>query len=125
MPDDSLTTIIYNKLVRDKIPERIASEGKRVVFTLVRGEEELEAMRRKIVEEANELASAGTQGEIICEIADLLEIIRVYRLRNGITDVQIAEEVNRKKNRNGSFEGGKFLLSVSNSSLVDTVRRNL
>lgn len=82
-------------------------------------------MRRKIVEEANELACASTKEEIIGEIADLLEILRVYRLRHGITDAQVFEEVNRKKNHSGSFEGGKFLLSVSNGSLVDTVRRNL
>lgn len=115
----------YNKLVRDKVPAMIATSGLRAIVTVVHGEEELEAMRRKIVEEANELAAAGSRSEIISEIADLMEILAAYRKRHNIRDTEIFEEANRKRRDRGAFEKGTFLISITDESVPDMVRRLL
>lgn len=118
-------TVIFNKLVRDNIPEKIAAEGKRALITIVRGEEEIEAIRRKIVEEANEVASASTREETISELADLSEAIKALQERLDIKDVEITEEAQRKRMKSGKFDEGYFLISVSSESVVDLVRNRM
>src|SRR5438067_6832928 len=115
--------INHNKLVRDLIPRKIVDAGDRAVFTLVRRDEELQAMRRKIVEEANELSVAETREQAVSEIADLLEIVKVYRERLGILDTEVYQEANRKRAELGSFQAGFLLLSTSDESLVQLIRR--
>ena len=52
----------YNKLVRDNVPDDIASRGERYETTKLSGDALLTALRRKLVEEAYEAldASSGT-----------------------------------------------------------------
>lgn len=116
---------VFNKLVRDKVPALIAKSGDRAVLTVVSGEEELEAMRRKIVEEANELAAASDRSDIVSEIADLMEILSAYRKRLNIRDTEVFEAQNSKRRSHGAFDQGNLLISMSTESVGEMVRRLL
>ena len=118
-------TIIYNKLVRDKVPEKLVASGQRPILTLVLGQEKLDAMCRKIVEEANELSSAETREAVTDKLADLLEIIAAYRNELGINALDVSAAMQRRMRTDGGFQRGKFLLSSSSDSILDTVRRRI
>lgn len=117
--------LVYNKLVRDKVPDNIATDGKRAIVTIVSGEELHAAMRRKIVEEANELSQAKTKEEVVEEIGDLLEIIAAYRKQMDISAHDVQAVMTRKLAKSGGFVQGKFLISVSEDSIADMVRRRV
>jgi len=62
---------IYNKLIRDKIPEIIEQSGKQAVIKEVSSEEYLELLNAKLGEELQEyLESESTE-----ELADLVEVV--------------------------------------------------
>lgn len=104
--------MIYNKLVRDKIPEIIAKEGKTVKFRAVKGEELDEAIRKKILEEAAELASAKTDSDIVEEAADLIEIVEAFLDRHVLIMPTVENRMGSKYREKGRFEYGFFLESV-------------
>ncbi|ABR47879.1 conserved hypothetical protein [Alkaliphilus metalliredigens QYMF] len=63
--------IIYNKLVRDKIPEIIESNNKKFQIQQVDQEEYCKLLDQKLMEEVNEYLESGN----VEELADLLEVI--------------------------------------------------
>jgi predicted house-cleaning noncanonical NTP pyrophosphatase (MazG superfamily) len=64
------------KLNRDGVPDLIRRDGGRVETRRLSDDEFGAALREKIVEEAREVAAAGSRGETIEELADLLEVVR-------------------------------------------------
>lgn len=75
--------IVYNKLVRDKIPEIIEASGKKVKYRILTDKQELlNAFADKIIEEANELKAAingdGNPVEEYWDVQDALMGIQDY-----------------------------------------------
>lgn len=104
--------MIYNKLVRDKIPEIIEKQGKTVSFRVLQGGDLIKALKDKLVEETQELINAQTRAEIIQEMADVLEVLKVMRRLYDFS-MYTAEMVQAEKEFNrGSFMKGYFLESV-------------
>jgi len=66
--------IIYNKLVRDRIPEIIQDAGKKYKVSVMDSNEYEKALLSKLLEEVEELIEAK-QDERIKEIADVLEVL--------------------------------------------------
>ena len=99
----------YNKLVRDKIPEIIKSNGAKSVNTkTLNNEEYLESLNKKLVEELNEYLSSGE----IEELADLEEVLRAI-LDAKNTSYQDFEQIRQNKvNKRGAFKDKIFLESV-------------
>ncbi|MFZ3102682.1 MAG: nucleoside triphosphate pyrophosphohydrolase [Desulfitobacteriaceae bacterium] len=62
---------IYNKLVRDKIPQIIEQSGKQAIIEQVSGKEYLELLNAKLSEELQEYLDSQS----IEELADLVEVI--------------------------------------------------
>ena len=104
--------MILNKLVRDRIPEIIAAEGKNVCCRVLRGDELKKALKAKVIEEAQEIANAETLEQISEEIADLLEVLRALRLAYGIDETDLQNIQMRKLVLKGGFSYGYFLESV-------------
>lgn len=104
--------MIYNKLVRDKIPEIIAEQGKSVSFRALKGDELKKALKDKLIEETNELVNAETDEQIIEEIADVLEVLHCLLLKNGFDLVDCKKVRSEKEKEKGGFERGYFLESV-------------
>lgn len=62
---------IYNKLVRDKIPEIIEKSGKKCSFEILSGDEYIQKLDEKLNEELQEYY----QDKNIEELADLMEVL--------------------------------------------------
>ncbi|MDP9317039.1 MAG: nucleoside triphosphate pyrophosphohydrolase [Chloroflexota bacterium] len=65
---------VYNKLVRDRIPEIITQEGRSYALEELPDAAYQEALLAKLVEEAHEAAEAEGD-ELVTELADVLEVL--------------------------------------------------
>ena len=65
---------IYNKLVRDRIPEIIENDHKTCATRILNDEEYLECLKSKLLEECHEVMNAEGE-DIKKEIADVLEVL--------------------------------------------------
>jgi len=62
---------VYNKLIRDRIPEIIKKEGNTADIIILSEESFNQAIKQKLIEEATEVANAVTRDDILGELADL------------------------------------------------------
>lgn len=102
---------VYNKLVRDRIPEIIKANGEVPVTRVLDDKEYKEELEKKLYEEYQEVLGA-TGKDRVEELADMLEIMKyLARLENStIEEVStIAQEKSRKR---GAFEDKIFLEKV-------------
>lgn len=105
---------VYNKLVRDKIPSIIESNGEKPVTKILNENEYKEELERKLYEEYKEVIEASGS-ERIEELADMIEvIIALANLENkSLNDViSVADE---KNNKRGAFNERIFLEKVIES----------
>jgi predicted house-cleaning noncanonical NTP pyrophosphatase (MazG superfamily) len=95
----------YPKLVRDKIPKIVhGNEGVDVPTRILEDDDEYEAyLRRKIIEEAAELAAAKTDDHIIEEMADLDELRDELLALRGLNRTQVAAAQTEKRKKRGGF----------------------
>lgn len=93
----------YNKLVRDRIPELIQKSGYQYDITTFSETEYRQALRDKILEEAQEVAEAA-DGELVHELADLLEVVAALMESYGIEDERVLLERDHKRAEKGGFE---------------------
>lgn len=97
----------YGKLVRDRIPEIIHSEGYTPHVRVLDEGEYIAELNRKLKEEAEEYLSDENPEEI----ADILEVIEAICTAKGYTKEQIETIKSRKKEARGGFENRLYLES--------------
>jgi len=101
---------IYNKLVRDKIPEIIKTDG--FVPTcrkLSQKEFKLEVLK-KVLEEAREMYNAkDSQKELVKECADLEEVLFAVMNAYKISRSELNKIRNKRKKDRGGFTKKIFL----------------
>ena len=86
---------VYNKLVRDKIPEIIVGNGGEP-FTRILDEDEYKVeLETKLMEEYNEVLLA-TSEERVEELADMLEVITALAKLEGKSLEDVIEVKNKK-----------------------------
>jgi len=103
-----MTTIKYNKLVRDRIPEIIESSGKRCVCSTLSDEDYLIMLDAKLNEELAEYQESKSMEEL----ADLLEVIRTVAVARG-SSMDEVEAIRRDKvAKRGGFEKKILLTEV-------------
>lgn len=100
---------IFNKLVRDNIPDIIASNGEESVTRILTDEEYEAALYKKLLEETNEVISSKSSGETLEELADVLEILMAIAKLNGKTLDDVLKIAAQKKLKRGGFEKRIFL----------------
>lgn len=113
---------IFNKLVRDKVPEIIESEG---LYTLTKTLDKKEfdaALNNKILEEANEVINATSRESIKEELADLLEVIYAKAKACNIEIKEVEEYRISKRNTKGGFNDGIYLIKSVDQKYVDENR---
>lgn len=102
---------IYNKLVRDLIPEIIKMSGETaVVRTLDEKEYKLE-LEKKLIGETNEVIESTSKNRLE-ELADVLEIIRALAISENSTLEEVFEIANQKAQKRGAFKNKIFLEKV-------------
>lgn len=104
---------VYNKLVRDLIPEVIEKTGKAFATRIPNDEEYITELNKKALEELKEYENAKDQKEVVEELADLLEVMYAMAEHHGTT-MDAIEEVRVKKARDrGGFRDKILLIEVS------------
>ncbi|HEX3046266.1 MAG TPA: nucleoside triphosphate pyrophosphohydrolase [Bacillota bacterium] len=99
---------VYQKLIRDKIPEMIAAQGKGCVVRTLAEDEYRAALDRKLREELEEYLAAGT----VEELADLVEVALAIVEQKGLTEEEFARVRLEKKEKRGGFEKRLWLERV-------------
>lgn len=101
----------YQKLVRDKIPEKIKSNNETPVTRILNDLEYKEELEKKLYEEYLEVLTSTGENRIE-ELADMLEVmVSLAKLENKSLDdiIKVAKEKNEKR---GSFEDKIYLETV-------------
>ena len=102
---------IYNKLVRDKIPEIIAAQGDIPTMRVLDDIEYFQALNTKLQEEVTEYLS----GFSVDEIADILEVIHAIIEYKGLSYSEVEQIRKNKYDERGGF--------VKKISLVEVERK--
>lgn len=100
-----MKTIYHNKLVRDKIPEIITSAGKQAVTRVLRDEEYLAELDRKLTEECAEYQADKS----IEEMADVLEVLYAIAEARGYSVEELERVRAAKAEKRGGFADRIFL----------------
>lgn len=90
-------TFEFNKLVRDKIPDHIISNGEHVKCYVVVRPVFDRMLLEKLMEEAYEVNDAKTANDVISELADLTEICNTILKLNEISPIYCGDILNNKK----------------------------
>ena len=102
-----MSKIIYDKLVRDKIPEIIEASGKTCETEILSDEEYLQMLDKKLDEELAEYH----QEQNIEELADLLEVLYATAKARGYSIEELEQVRIEKQKERGGFDG-KILLRL-------------
>ena len=102
---------IYNKLVRDNIPEIIQNNGENPIIRILTDREYKTELEKKLYEEYNEVLEASGKDRIE-ELADMLEIIiALSKLENSNLD-EVIEVSKEKVRKRGAFDKKIYLEKV-------------
>lgn len=103
---------IYNKLVRDRIPEVIEKTGKQFTTRILDNEEYIKELKTKSFEELNEYLHTENDKDAVEELADLLEIIHALADCHGANFEQVEQVRKEKEEKRGGFKDKIFLIEV-------------
>lgn len=103
---------LYDKLVRDNIPNIIKNNGGEPVYRELEQAEYWDYLLKKDEEELLEVKEAKSLSDRKMELADKLEIIRAMAEFSGFSLQDIIEESDRKKEKNGGFQKRLLLEKV-------------
>ena len=105
---DVMGEIIYNKLVRDKIPEIIETDGKTCETEILSEAKYIEMIDAKLDEELAEYH----KDQNLEELADLLEVIHAAAVARGYSIEELEELRSKKAEKRGGFRDKVFLKKV-------------
>lgn len=97
-----------NILVRDKMVEKMESEGILVDYKKLNEKDYENALREKVIEEAQEVASEKNRERLIYELADLLEVAQTLADTLEITTSEILDARKKKREKSGGFTKKHF-----------------
>lgn len=96
---------VYDKLVRDRIPEIIEASGSKCEIETVSDEVALEYLYKKLGEEVSELLKDRN----LDEIADVMEVLFAIGKKYGYSEDEVLGRRSEKKNTRGGFEDNLVL----------------
>lgn len=105
---------IYNKLVRDEIPNIIKEKGEIPVVKTLDGIEYRKELEKKLYEEYKEVIEANGD-ERIEELADMIEVIRALANLENKNINEVIAIADKKSEKRGSFKERIFLEKVIES----------
>lgn len=110
---------VFNKIVRDHIPDQISQHGERTEVATISKSEARPALAVKLLEELFELLRAQTPGEVTAELADVLEVVRSLCAATGVDWGQVEAFATAKRRSRGSFDRNVVLIETSWPSRSD------
>ncbi len=110
---------VYNKLVRDNIPDIIKNNNE-VPFTKVLGDDEYKMeLDKKLLEECNEVLSSSGDDRLH-ELADVIEVVSALAKIEGKNLNNVITIANEKSNKRGAFDKKIFLEKVISKDSENT-----
>ena len=103
----------FNKLVRDRIPEKIQRNGEEAVTAQLDKTILSQLLKRKLVEESLEVLDAEGDENLIVEIADILEVLDGILSQHQIDIQAVLQQKEKKREKAGGFEKGVYLKKTS------------
>ncbi|MBE6139752.1 MAG: phosphoribosyl-ATP pyrophosphohydrolase [Firmicutes bacterium] len=102
---------VYNKLVRDNIPEIIESKGEKPIISILDDQRYKEELEKKLYEEYNEVIEASGLDRVE-ELADMIEVIKSLAKLENKTLEEVIGIANKKSEKRGAFDKKIFLEKV-------------
>lgn len=99
---------IYNKLVRDKIPEIIEEDGRTCKTRILSEDEYIIALEAKLNEEVAEYQADKN----LEELTDVLEVLQAICVARGYSWEELETMRENKADKRGGFRNKIFLESV-------------
>lgn len=115
--------IHYNKLIRDKIPEKIKKSGGDYKIEKLKTKEFEKELIKKVGEEADGLVNAKNKKELISELADVIDVIEEIKGFKKITNQQIKKAQKENNKIKGGFKKRLFLFWSSDTGYRSNERR--
>lgn len=104
---------VYNKLVRDLIPQVIQGSGKECRTRILDEEEYKQELIIKLKEESEEYFTAQNPKESLEELADMLEVIRALAAVHGSSWEELDALREKKAEARGGFADRVYLIDVT------------
>jgi len=98
----------FAKLVRDNIVEQIVAAGNIPHWRVLSNKEYLHELKKKIVEEAQEIPNTST-GDLVKELADIQELIDILLMKLDVTKEEFRRIQKNKKEKAGSFRKKHYI----------------
>lgn len=99
---------LYNKLVRDKIPQVIEKQGNKYDIHIAKREEHFELLEKKLQEEVAEFL----QDKNLEELADIMEVLFGLADNMGYSEEELLKKRDEKREERGGFKEGIVLERV-------------
>lgn len=99
---------VYNKLIRDKIPQIIEQSGKQAVIEKVSEKAYLRLLNDKLCEELQEYLDSQS----VEELADLVEVVYAILDYRHVSLQDFEAFRQQKSKKNGAFQDRLFLKEV-------------
>lgn len=99
---------VYNKLVRDRIPEIIEKSGRKAKTSILYEDEYYKELVNKLSEEVNEFIESDN----LEEIADIMEVLDTLLNVKGIDWEKVKEIQDEKRQKRGAFKKKIYLIEV-------------
>lgn len=103
---------LLNKLVRDKLVDEYEKLGQKAEYKPLSRIEHLQALKQKIIEEAQEIPLESAKEKIIGELADVQQALDDLKVLTGISNKEIADVQAAKSAAKGGFLKGNFVTSL-------------
>ena len=98
-----------NKLWRDQAVEKMEKMGSRIHWRRLSDSEYDTELRKKLIEEAQEVLESDSVEKLKEEMADVLEVIDCLRSLHNISEEELSAEKSSKKKERGGFFQRKFV----------------
>ncbi|MFQ6040410.1 MAG: nucleoside triphosphate pyrophosphohydrolase [Candidatus Poribacteria bacterium] len=98
--------VVYKKLVRDRIPDIIAADGRRAKTRVLGEHEYVSELKRKLAEEVEEFQASGDAGEL----ADIMEVVYALAVHLGVNPPELEKMRQAKRDERGGFDRKIFLI---------------
>jgi predicted house-cleaning noncanonical NTP pyrophosphatase (MazG superfamily) len=102
----------YNKLVRDRIPEIIESNGKKAKVKELDSSTYVRELKAKLEEEWKEYLGSTSDDEAMEELCDILEILHAFAHVHGSSFEELEAIRKKKFHERGGFEKRLYLVEA-------------
>jgi len=99
----------HQKLIRDKIPEKIKKSGGDYKIKVLGKAEFEKELKRKLLEESKEIAKAPKE-ELLNELADILQLTKSIASYYKIPFFRVEKFQEEKRQKSGGFKKKLFLV---------------